>query len=130
MRFRFVSFVVVAVAVGALHAPAAAQDTAGVADQWATLASTHRDLAAGWRPDPGTLLVVDHAADAPPEAIADLAEAAAKALLAGIDVDMKSGAYDEHLAALVIVGARAARRGRGGSPACVAGQVPPWPLRS
>jgi beta-glucosidase len=32
---------------------------------------------------------------------ADLAGAASKALLAGIDVDMKSGAYDAHLAALV-----------------------------
>jgi beta-glucosidase len=35
---------------------------------------------------------------------ADLGEAAAKALLAGIDVDMRSGAYDEHLAALVETG--------------------------
>ena len=72
-------------------AAAAAQDTAGVADQWATLASTHRDLAAGWRPDPGTLLVVDHAADAPPEAIADLAEAAAAAQTRVILIDTDRG---------------------------------------
>ena len=42
-------------------------------------------------PAPGTLLVVDHAADAPPEVIADLAEAAAAAQTRVILIDTEPG---------------------------------------
>jgi conjugative relaxase-like TrwC/TraI family protein len=66
-------------------------DTAAVADTRAALTDTHRDLQAGWRPEPGTLLVVDHAADASPEVIADLAEAAAAAQTRVILIDTDLG---------------------------------------
>ncbi len=64
---------------------------AAPADRWATLADTHRDLQAGWRPAPGTVLVVDHAADAPPEMIADITEAAAAAQTRVILIDTDAG---------------------------------------
>lgn len=72
-------------------AETATDDTAGAADHWTALAQTQHDLQAGWRPAPGTLLVVDHAADAPPEVIADLAEAAAAAQTRVILIDTEPG---------------------------------------
>ena len=72
-------------------AETATDDTAGAADHWTALAQPQHDLQAGWRPAPGTLLVVDHAADAPPEVIADLAEAAAAAQTRVILIDTEPG---------------------------------------
>lgn len=67
--------------------------TTRIADQRGSLLDTHRQLSEGeWTPTPGTIMVVDHAADAPPTIIADLAEAAAanQTRLLLIDTDVRA----------------------------------------